>query len=315
MPLDCEHAAPDTALAAPADAGWQHLQAVPGSTVEKLDIEPGLTVVRSSVLPRDEVREASTNPPGRGTLVLTIGLEGRSAFRGARGEHLGFAAGYVTAAAFVCSAGERCYAAGERVVQLRLLVDEDAVARWLGPEVCRRLMPARGVRALSSARSSPGGIAHAQALLRGAGARGLAALDRRIHALSLLAEQVRVLGLSLPAASGPSRRHEHDRLARARDLMHARLDRPLTIAGLAAEVGMSETRFKAGFREAFGVPPGQMLLQLRMERAKALLDAGCQVAQAGWQVGYAHPGNFSTAFTRHVGCTPRDWLTKAARRR
>lgn len=295
-------------LPSTASAGWVRLpatDAMAGSTVERLAIEPGLSVVRSSFLPRRDVREVSANPAERGTLVLTFGLDGRSGYQSTQGEHLGFAAGFTTAAAFMGSAGERRYAAGERVVQLRLLIEEQAVLQWLGQDVCGRLMPVRGVRALASARTSAASASHAQALYRSPDATGMAALDCRIHALSLLAEQIRALGLSPQAPVPPSRRQDHDRLARARDLMHAQMDQPLTVAYLSAEVGMSETRFKAGFRDAFGISPGQMLLQIRMERARALLDAGCQVAQAAWQVGYAHPGNFSTAFMRYFGRAPK----------
>lgn len=291
-----------------AGAGWVRLPAdgaIAGSTVERLAIEPGLSVVRSCFLPRSDVREANANPPERGTLVLTFGLDGRSIYQSAHGEHLGFAAGFTTAAAFKGSAGERRYAAGERVVQLRLLIEEQAVLQWLGRDVSMRLMPVRGVRALASTRTSAASASHAQALYRSSDATGLAALDCRIHALTLLAEQVRALGLSPQPSVQASPRRDHDRLARARDLMHAQMDRPLTVAYLSAEVGMSETRFKAGFRDAFGTSPGQMLLEIRMERAKSLLDSGSQVAQTAWQVGYAHPGNFSTAFARYFGRAPK----------
>jgi len=40
-------------------------------------------------------------------------------------------------------------------------------------------------------------------------------------------------------------------------------------------------------------------------RARLLLESGCQVAQAGWQVGYRHPANFSTAFSRYFGYAPK----------
>ena len=42
-----------------------------------------------------------------------------------------------------------------------------------------------------------------------------------------------------------------------------------------------------------------------MQRAKLLLENGCQVAQAGWQTGYRHPANFSAAFSRYFGCAPK----------
>ena len=51
--------------------------------------------------------------------------------------------------------------------------------------------------------------------------------------------------------------------------------------------------------------PQRTLLALRMQRAKLLLENGCQVAQAGWQTGYRHPSNFSAAFTRYFGHVPK----------
>lgn len=308
MPNRSSNAALPQAQPGLSGAGWVRLPAtgaMAGGMVERLVIEPGLSVVRSSFLPLRDECEQTENPPERGTLVLTVGLHGRSVYESAQGERLEFSAGFTTAAAFMGSAGQRRYAAGERVAQLRLLIDEQAVLQWLGQDVCARLMPVRGVRALASARTSAASGSHAQALYRSPDASSLAALDCRIHALSLLAEQVRALGLSPRTAVAPSRRQDHDRLVRARDMMHTQMDRPLTVAYLSAEIGMSETRFKAGFRAAFGTSPGQMLLQIRMERAKALLDAGCQVAQVAWQVGYAHPGNFSTAFARYFGRAPK----------
>lgn len=42
-----------------------------------------------------------------------------------------------------------------------------------------------------------------------------------------------------------------------------------------------------------------------MQRAKLLLENGCQVAQAGWQTDYRHAANFSAAFSRYFGYAPK----------
>ena len=42
-----------------------------------------------------------------------------------------------------------------------------------------------------------------------------------------------------------------------------------------------------------------------MQRAKLLLENGCQVTQAGWQTAYRHPANFSAAFSRYFGYAPK----------
>jgi AraC-like DNA-binding protein len=275
-----------------------------GTLTERLETQPGLSVVRSSFMPRSDVKDVHANPPERGTLVLTFGLEGNSAYRSAQGDHLNFQSGFTTAAAFMGSTGERHFAGGQRVVQLRLLVQEQVMARFMKASECAELMPRRGVRPLASARTSAASSVHALALYRNPGASGLAALDCQIHALSLLAEQLRALGLVAVESAVQGRARDRERLTQARDLMRAQMDRPLTLAYLADAVGMSGTRFKAGFRDTFGVSPGRMLLEMRMERARNLLETGCLVAQVAWQVGYAHPSNFSAAFSRYFGYSP-----------
>lgn len=299
-------------------AGWQRLPsggAPAGAITERWELEPGLSVVRSSVMTTRDVAQPSATPPEQGVLVLTFGLEGQSGFRSTQGDQLGFQAGFTTAAAVMGSRGERRFAAGQRVVQLRLLVQAPLLARLVGDAACAGLLPRQGMRPLGSARTRPGEAGHALALYRhaGHGPSGMAMLEARIHALSLLSGELRALGL----AEGDSSSHVPvpDALARARDLMAAQLEQPLTIAYIAASVGLSETRFKAGFKAAFGLSPGRMLLRLRMERASVLLDGGCQVAQAAWQVGYAHPGNFSAAFSRYFGQAPKARRNQGAARR
>lgn len=287
--------------------GWKPVTGagdLEGALTEKLEIQPGFSVVRSSFMPRRDVKEGHANPPEKGTLVLTFALEGTSAYRSAQGDHLAFQTGFTTAATFMGSAGERYFAGGQRVAQLRLLVQEQVLGRFMKPSDCAQLMPSRGVRPLASARTSAASSVHALALYRNPQASGLAALDCQIHALSLLAEQLRALGLVEADPAGQARARDRDRLTQARDLMHVQMDRPLTLAYLATNAGMSVTRFKTGFQELFGVSPGQLVLQIRMERAHHLLETGCRVAQVAWQVGYAHPGNFSAAFARYFGYPP-----------
>ncbi len=51
--------------------------------------------------------------------------------------------------------------------------------------------------------------------------------------------------------------------------------------------------------------PYQMLLDIRMNKAWELLSTGLQVAQTAYAVGYEHPSNFSAAFTRFYGRSPK----------
>ncbi len=46
----------------------------------------------------------------------------------------------------------------------------------------------------------------------------------------------------------------------------------------------------------------------RMEKAKALLLEGQAVGQVAVTVGYDNISYFSTAFMKHVGCPPREYV-------
>ncbi len=292
-----------TRRALPAEFGDCH--------AECFTLGDGITLARSHYRPlRDLVEEsvqADASDGGR-TLVITLGLAGESGFvaRGG-GTTLRFGAGRTTMAAFHGSQGERRYAAGQTVRQLRLLLSGAALDRYLGPELARRLTQTDGVRALDHRASLPASVALARRLAQPPGPQPTDALDRHIAMLNLAALELRHLVPTPVADAAPPRWSEDElaRLERARELLSTQMDRALTVAYLSAAVGLGEHRLKQGFRAVFGASPQALLLELRMRRAWALLETGCQVAQAAWQVGYAHPPNFSTAFTRFFGRSPK----------
>ena len=109
----------------------------------------------------------------------------------------------------------------------------------------------------------------------------------------------------IPSTAAALSTSDVQRIERARNLLCEQLDKPLTVDYLATAVGMNEHKLKEGFRYLFDTTPARMLLELRMRKAMTLLEAGQQVAQAAWQVGYKYPNNFTVAFTRYFGRSPK----------
>ncbi|HEY1554432.1 MAG TPA: AraC family transcriptional regulator [Kofleriaceae bacterium] len=97
------------------------------------------------------------------------------------------------------------------------------------------------------------------------------------------------------------------RLVRARDYLHAELERGPQLAELARETGLSRAHLAREFSSTFGVPPHRYLVQLRVERAKRELAAGARVTDVCHAVGFASLGSFSSSFHRRVGMSPRAW--------
>lgn len=94
-------------------------------------------------------------------------------------------------------------------------------------------------------------------------------------------------------------------IGRALATMRDSLDRPLPLATLAEVAGLSPFHFARTFRQATGIPPGQFLAALRLERAKhLLLTTDLTVTEVCFAVGYDSVGTFTTRFTQSVGLPP-----------
>jgi AraC-like DNA-binding protein len=271
--------------------------------IERTALDDGLTVVHSCYRPTRELAEETVQTGSSPTLVITLGLSGESCFVAREGTRMRFRAGHTTLTAFYESRGERRFHAQGAVRQLRLVLTGAVLLRYLGEAVAARLVSRTGVRILGEHVTQP----WCRALLRPLLASEATPLDRHIASLTLAAEYLRpLMTMRAPAAfSARLGTDDIDKLQRARDLMQSHMDRALTIAYLSAAVGLNECKFKQGFRELFGAPPHRFLLELRMRRAWTLLESGSRVAQAAYAVGYEHPANFSAAFARYFGRTPK----------
>ncbi|GLY71891.1 AraC family transcriptional regulator [Actinoallomurus iriomotensis] len=90
----------------------------------------------------------------------------------------------------------------------------------------------------------------------------------------------------------------------ARDLLHARPDDPPSLDELAAAVGSRPFVLLRAFRAAYGLPPHAYLTNLRVQRARALLDAGLRPAEVATVVGFTDQAHLTRHFKRVVGVPP-----------
>jgi len=85
------------------------------------------------------------------------------------------------------------------------------------------------------------------------------------------------------------------------------LKEPLKILDLADIAGFNTTKLKRDFKKVYGVPVFKYITALRMEAAKSLITQdGATIAFAAYQVGYANPQHFTTAFKRTMGYLPSE---------
>ncbi|MCB5944269.1 AraC family transcriptional regulator [Acidocella sp. KAb 2-4] len=94
-------------------------------------------------------------------------------------------------------------------------------------------------------------------------------------------------------------------------LLHTRPDRPWTVASLAHEVGVSRSRFAAGFAAIIGMPPLAYLTRIRMMRAIELLEAGdIPFAEIARRTGYPVQSSFTRAFVAFHGVSPTEFAAQ-----
>lgn len=79
---------------------------------------------------------------------------------------------------------------------------------------------------------------------------------------------------------------------------------PPSIADMARICGMSERSFNRRFKAVIGIPPGHYLEDLRISRARALLESGEQVKRVAVMVGFRSETAFRARFARHTGVGP-----------
>ncbi len=89
-----------------------------------------------------------------------------------------------------------------------------------------------------------------------------------------------------------------------RDLLHERLVDPPSLAELAAMTGLSQFALLRAFRAQTGLPPHAYLNQLRVRRARLLLDSGRPPADVAAEIGFADQAHLTRHFKRVVGVPP-----------
>jgi YesN/AraC family two-component response regulator len=102
--------------------------------------------------------------------------------------------------------------------------------------------------------------------------------------------------------------HSLQLVQRMLDYIHEHYSRPMQLNDLAVALGMNATYVSSLFSSTMGVTFHHYLEELRLTRAKDLLQNPlkrvCEVADA---VGYCNPNCFRNVFKLHEGISPSAW--------
>lgn len=98
---------------------------------------------------------------------------------------------------------------------------------------------------------------------------------------------------------------DQQKIIEAKELLGQNLESPPTIIQLSRMVGLNEYKLRLGFKELFNNTIYGYLRQIRMKKAKELIEAEeLSVSEAGFMVGYSNMSHFANAFKNEFGVTP-----------
>lgn len=98
----------------------------------------------------------------------------------------------------------------------------------------------------------------------------------------------------------------------ARDYMDARFAEDLSLAEVAAEVGLSRAHLVRSFAKEFHAPPHTWLTDRRIREAKMLLKKGASIADTAFDCGFADQPHLTRHFKARTGVTPAAYREKLA---
>lgn len=98
----------------------------------------------------------------------------------------------------------------------------------------------------------------------------------------------------------------HPALVQAGALMARTIGTPLTVAAVAARVGLSPRQLERLFRHHTGLGPAEFSMSLRLDHARELLrQSDLAVTAVGVASGFVSSAHFSAAYRRRFGHAPR----------
>jgi len=105
----------------------------------------------------------------------------------------------------------------------------------------------------------------------------------------------------------PFRQEQFAQLRQSKVFMEKHYGSKLVIDALADKAAMSRFHFIRVFKAMYGVSPMTYLRDLRIAKAKCLLQKGFSVTDVCFEVAYESLPSFSTAFKKCTGYTPREY--------
>lgn len=143
----------------------------------------------------------------------------------------------------------------------------------------------------------------------------LAALWQTRDTLALDSLLLSVVDILRPHAriAQPQQNEAAHRMVIVKEYLRDNFASPTTLSDLAALVSLSPYHFQRKFKAQFHVTPHQMLMAIRLEKAKQMLGRGMPAAQVAVAVGLTDQAHLTKALVNRYGVTPARYQKQVMR--
>lgn len=135
---------------------------------------------------------------------------------------------------------------------------------------------------------------------------------RRLHFESKILELLLNIAHYFDATNGGTARsqilssRDRQKIRELYDLLESNSLSSPSVATLSSELGINRDKLIKGFKQVYGKSISEMALYFKMQHAKVRLSQGESVTQVALETGYAYVSNFSTAYRRFFGVSPKN---------
>lgn len=148
--------------------------------------------------------------------------------------------------------------------------------------------------------------------LPGAARRLWAELGTRDSAAELAIESLSAEIVGRVSPMGPRERGTPHWIRSVRDRLEDEYSAPPALSAIARDVDREVTHLVKTFRKAYGTTPGEYVRDVRIWRARGLLDdASIPLAEVAARGGFADQSHFTRLFRRRFSMTPGEYRRRA----
>ncbi|MGQ7932576.1 helix-turn-helix transcriptional regulator [Paraburkholderia sp. D1E] len=98
---------------------------------------------------------------------------------------------------------------------------------------------------------------------------------------------------------------DREKIRELHDLLKSDSLPNISIDSLSTELAINRDKLMKGFKQMYGQTITETALYFKMHRSRSLLNQGQSVTQVALETGYAYVSNFSTAYRRFFGVSPK----------